>query len=157
MKSNKFVFFHLEIYAADSDEEAAKNATIAANAAKAAKKATNAMDVDDDEEEEESEEESEDEDEIEDENEIKDEDENEDVDEDEDEDENLEESEEEEEDADDEVDQFPVEKLLQTRLSGKKKKIVEYLVKWVGWDEPSWEPETNIHPGLIEKFKNEFN
>ena len=46
---------------------------------------------------------------------------------------------------------FKVEKLLRKRIVRKQ---VQYFVKWLGYDETSWEPEDNIHPGLIQAFEN---
>ena len=62
-------------------------------------------------------------------------------------------------DADDEdeeeiidEDVHKVEKLLDKRTYRRQ---VQYLVKWVGYDEPSWEPAKNILcPKLIEMFEN---
>ena len=60
------------------------------------------------------------------------------------------EDEEEEEIIDEDV--HKVEKLLDKR---KYRRQVQYLVKWVGYDEPSWEPAKNILcPKLIEMFEN---
>ena len=56
------------------------------------------------------------------------------------------------EDEESEDEQYEVEELLDSRLAGR---TTEYLVKWVGWDEPSdnsWEPEANIHPDLIAAY-----
>ena len=44
---------------------------------------------------------------------------------------------------------FKVEKLLRKRIV---KKQVQFQVKWAGFDQTSWEPVANIHPGLIQAF-----
>ena len=37
----------------------------------------------------------------------------------------------------------------------KKKRIVEFLVKWKGYNKPTWEPEENLTnvPDLLLEFK----
>ena len=61
------------------------------------------------------------------------------------------EDEEEEEIIDEDV--HKVEKLLDKRTYRRQ---VQYLVKWVGCDEPSWEPKKNILcPKLIQMFENQ--
>ena len=47
---------------------------------------------------------------------------------------------------------YKVEKLLRKRILRKQ---VQFLVKWAGHEKASWEPEANIHPGLIQAFENE--
>ena len=64
--------------------------------------------------------------------------------------------EDEDEDEEDEVldeDVHKVERLLDRRTYRRQ---VQYLVKWVGCDEPSWEPKKNILcPKLIQIFENQ--
>ena len=45
---------------------------------------------------------------------------------------------------------------MKKRTRGSKKKpIVEFLVKWKGYDKPTWEPEENLTnvPGLLLEFE----
>jgi Chromo (CHRromatin Organisation MOdifier) domain len=51
--------------------------------------------------------------------------------------------------------QFIVERLVQKRIHKvRRRKIVQYLVKWKGYpeDENTWENETDIHDDLIKAF-----
>ena len=69
-------------------------------------------------------------------------------DEDEDEDENSEEESSEEEE---EEELFPVEKILRSKTV-KKTGQVQYLVKWVGYDQPTWDLGTYIPKVILEDF-----
>ena len=41
--------------------------------------------------------------------------------------------------------EYEVEIILDKRVQGsKKKQAVEYLIKWKGYDEQTWEPEANL-------------
>ena len=58
-----------------------------------------------------------------------------------------------EEEEEESVDQFEVEEILDSRPADGG---TEYLVKWMGYDEPSdnsWEPESNIHPDLVAEYE----
>ncbi|KAI9651698.1 MAG: hypothetical protein M1831_000513 [Alyxoria varia] len=61
-----------------------------------------------------------------------------------------------EEDAGEEEDEeeYVVEKLLDHKFKGKKG-IVEYLIKWEGWEETTWEPEENLE-GCDDKMNEYF-
>ena len=51
---------------------------------------------------------------------------------------------------------FKVDKILSLRdRKEKRKTITEYLIKWEGYDDThnSWEPEANLTPDLIKKYK----
>jgi ribonuclease HI len=54
-------------------------------------------------------------------------------------------------------DEYEVEKLLQERYKkkrGSNQNTKQYLVKWVGYDEPTWEEEENLNcPGLVYEFE----
>lgn len=62
--------------------------------------------------------------------------------------------EEDDEETEDEEPEYEVEKVVATR---KKKGKVEYLVKWIGWEDTTWEPKELMENsiGLIEKFEKE--
>lgn len=48
-------------------------------------------------------------------------------------------------------DEYEVESIVAMRKRGKS---TQYLVKWVGYEEPSWEDQDNVHsPRLIAEFK----
>ena len=52
--------------------------------------------------------------------------------------------------------EYEVEALLKKCTRGSKKKwIVEFLVKWKGYDKPTWEPEENLTnvPDLLLEFE----
>lgn len=54
-------------------------------------------------------------------------------------------------------DQFLVERLLGKRVRRvRKRKVVQYLVKWKGYseEENTWADETDIHDDLIEEYES---
>jgi len=61
-----------------------------------------------------------------------------------------------EEYSEEEDDEYEVEKILDKR---RKKGIIQYLVKWLGYDETTWEPEENLENcrKLVEEFENKIN
>lgn len=46
---------------------------------------------------------------------------------------------------------YSVEKNLNKKKKGGK---TEFLVKWEGYEDPTWEPERNIPKHIIEEFLN---
>ena len=52
------------------------------------------------------------------------------------------------------MDIFEVEKIIRKR---KKKGGVKYLVKWIGYDEPTWEPRKNLLFSLDPPIAAKFN
>ena len=60
-------------------------------------------------------------------------------------------------DEEDEEPEYVVEKIIKSRVRGKRKK--EYYVKWVGYDDEladnTWEPADNLHPELVADFERE--
>nr|CCA13918.1 chromodomain protein putative [Albugo laibachii Nc14] len=55
----------------------------------------------------------------------------------------------------DDPDVYEVERILDRRLSHN---CVKYLIQWVGYEEPTWEPAENISKDLIREFdKNNIN
>lgn len=46
---------------------------------------------------------------------------------------------------------YYVEKIIEKR---KKNGKTEFLVKWEGYEDPTWEPERNIPSHIIEEFLN---
>ena len=59
-----------------------------------------------------------------------------------------------EDEDEDEEEMFPVEKILATRTIRRQ---VQYRVKWVGYDRPTWELASNIPDILIEEFNKNQN
>jgi hypothetical protein len=49
----------------------------------------------------------------------------------------------------DESDVYEVEDILDRRLAGRQE---QYLIKWKGYEENTWEPTRNISPQLLEAF-----
>ena len=53
--------------------------------------------------------------------------------------------------------EYVVEKIIKSRVRGKRKK--EYYVKWKGYDDEendnTWEPASNLHPELVADFERD--
>ena len=49
---------------------------------------------------------------------------------------------------------YKLDKLLERKEMADKKNVVvpHFLVKWTGYDEPTWEPQYNIPPDIVRKF-----
>lgn len=54
------------------------------------------------------------------------------------------------------TDQYQVEDVLEKRWN-KKKRTSEYLLKWVGYPKPTWEPERNVSADLQLHYQNKLN
>lgn len=64
-------------------------------------------------------------------------------------------AEEQERQSEEEGDVFEVEAILDKRINKKKRGRVEYLVKWLGYDEEDWEPLENVEGAmdLVKEFE----
>ena len=51
---------------------------------------------------------------------------------------------------------YRVDKLLDVKTTADTKGVVgrQFLVKWTGWDKPTWEPEYNLQPHMVRRFLN---
>ncbi|KAL0591619.1 hypothetical protein ABG067_001220 [Albugo candida] len=56
----------------------------------------------------------------------------------------------------DDPDVYEVERILDKRSSHRSGKSVKYLIKWVGYEEPTWEPAENISKDLIREFEKNY-
>ena len=59
----------------------------------------------------------------------------------------------------DENEEFEISEILDSRYKGRSAhKTIEYLVKWTGYDHPTWEPSDNLEnsPLAVEDFHNRY-
>ncbi|KAL9052138.1 MAG: hypothetical protein Q9162_005599 [Coniocarpon cinnabarinum] len=49
-----------------------------------------------------------------------------------------------EEEEDDDEEEYAVEKIIRHKYVGKTKPKLQYEVKWIGWEETTWEPQENL-------------
>jgi len=54
--------------------------------------------------------------------------------------------------------EYEVEDILDSRITGRKYKTVQYLVKWTGYEDPSWEPGLYLANAqqLLRKFHKKY-